>query len=204
MNKSEKEINQLVELAQTTEGEIRCDALERICKKLKPFRFSLAKRFANKGVEFDDIVQQIDLKLIEAILDYDSSKDPSALRHLISRARNGVWNYYRKEMNYFDVDKTPISLDSKRINPHNHNEEYEYYDFLAEECVLFDEDAILDRIMINEELDKLTPHQKEILYMHFIDDMTQYTIAEELNINQANVSRAKKRGVESLRNNITL
>lgn len=208
MTKNEKEINRLVYLAQNSGcGEARKNAMESLYKILKPFRFALAKRFANKGVEFDDIVQQIDLKLLEAVIDYDDSKDPSALRHLISKARNGVWNYYRKEMNYFDNAKTPISVDIDWINQANNSgarlSQGECYEFLIQHIEHFDEDSILNQIMIKEELAKLTPRQKEILFMYFIDDMTQYSIAKELNINQANVSRAKDRGVDSIRANIT-
>jgi RNA polymerase sigma factor (sigma-70 family) len=67
---------------------------------------------------------------------------------------------------------------------------------------LFDENQIIEKILLDEELSKLTSHQREILFMIYIDDMTQYSIAEELNINQANVSRAKRRGIESIKNNI--
>jgi RNA polymerase sigma factor (sigma-70 family) len=203
LTKNEIEINRSVYLVQNSTGEERKKAMEQVYKKLKPFRFGLARRFANKGVEFDDIVQQIDLKILEAIIDYDDSKDASALRHLISKARNGIWNYYRKEMNYFDSDKKSISLDTAWIkNSGAKSTEGESYEFVIQHQEEFDEDKILDQIVIQEELDKLTPHQKEILFMYFIDDMTQYSIAEELSINQANVSRAKKRGVESIRLNI--
>ncbi len=182
-------------------------AVEYIYEKLKPFRYALARKFANKGVEFDDITQQIDLKLLEAIYDYDETKDPSALRHLVSRTRNGIWNYYRKEMNYFDEDKITISLDAMCLNSDfsqtkKNGEKSSYYDFIDDKKT-FDEDAIIEKILLDDEMLKLTAHQREVLLMYYVDDKTQYNIAEELQINQANVSRAKKRGVENIRSNIT-
>lgn len=200
---NEKEINALVRNAQEAPTSTeRKEAIERIYKKLKPFRFALAKKFSNKGVEFDDIVQQIDLKLLEAIYDYDEDMDPSALRHLTSKARNGIWNYYRKEMNYFNTDKSTISLDAMLIQVGTTDYLVDFYSII-DGTIGFDEDAIIDKITISDEISKLTPHQKEVLFMIFIDDMTQYSIAEELKINQANVSRAKKRGIESLRGKFT-
>jgi RNA polymerase sigma factor (sigma-70 family) len=201
MNRSEEHINFLVKNIQATNSkEEKQNAIQEIIDMLRPFRYALAKKFANKGVEFDDIAQQIDLKLIEAIYDYDEKKDPSALRHLVSKARNGMWNYYRKEMNYFDDTRTTVSLD--RIFSSDIGIELNYYSLVDSNSNLFDENQIIEKILLDEELSKLTSHQREILFMIYIDDMTQYSIAEELNINQANVSRAKRRGIESIKNNI--
>ncbi|WP_336784151.1 sigma-70 family RNA polymerase sigma factor [Paenibacillus illinoisensis] len=207
MEINEKQINNNVKLAQQSScREEKSSAVNYIYEKLKPFRYALARKFANKGVEFDDITQQIDLKLLEAIYDYDEAKDPSALRHLVSRTRNGIWNYYRKEMNYFDEDKITISLDALSLNSDMHSrklgEKSSYYDFIDDKKT-FDEDTIIEKIMLEDEMLKLTAHQREVLLMYYVDDKTQYNIAEELQINQANVSRAKKRGVENIRSSIT-
>lgn len=194
-------MNFIVKTAQlSNDRDERKEAIETILEQLKPFRYALAKKFANKGVEFDDIAQQIDLKLVEAIYDYDDAKDPSALRHLVSKTRNGIWNYYRKEMNYFDETKMTVSLDALVIR-NEFGTKSSFYDFIDEDKN-FNEDFILEKLVINEELAKLTPRQKEILLMCFVDDMTQYDIAEELNINQANVSRAKNRGIANIKNSI--
>lgn len=202
MDKTNTHINYLVELCQTTNcREEKKESIGEIIEMLKPFRYALAKKFANKGVEFDDIAQQIDLKLIEAIYDYDKRKDPSALRHLVSRTRNGIWNYYRKEMNYFDEDKLTVSLDDIIVN-NDIGIKTTYYDFVEDTRDSFDESIIIDKILLDQELAKLTPHQREIIFMIYVDDMTQYSIAEELNINQANVSRAKNRGIERIKSSI--
>jgi RNA polymerase sporulation-specific sigma factor len=198
---NELQMNFIVKTAQlSNDRDERKEAIETILEQLKPFRYALAKKFANKGVEFDDIAQQIDLKLVEAIYDYDDAKDPSALRHLVSKTRNGIWNYYRKEMNYFDETKMTVSLDALVIR-NEFGTKSSFYDFIDEDKN-FNEDFILEKLVINEELAKLTPRQKEILLMCFVDDMTQYDIAEELNINQANVSRAKNRGIANIKNSI--
>lgn len=211
----EESINHYVKLAQkSTDRDKKKEAVAIVLEQLKPFRYSLAKRFYNKGVDFDDIVQQIDLKLLEAIHDYDESRDPSALRHLVSKARNGVWNFYRKEMCYFDNAKVTISLDvisletnsfrtKKKCQENEIGRKPDYsYDFGGATSMSFNEGTILDNIIMEEELEKLTPRQREVLLMCFVDDMTQYDIAEELQINQANVSRAKKRGLTSIKNSL--
>ncbi|MNS25921.1 RNA polymerase sigma factor SigB [compost metagenome] len=190
-------VNNLVKSVQMTQDKEKSKKIiEQILAQLNPYRRSLATKFSGIGVEFDDIVQQIDLKIIEAIYDYDETKDSSAFRHLTSRAKNGIWNYYRKEMNYFNKDKKTISLDG-----------LEYYDSC--ETLLgtnfrydLNEDQIIDRIIIEEELEKITDHQREVILMFYMDDKNTYDIADELQINQSNVSRAKNRGVKSIQENI--
>jgi RNA polymerase sigma factor (sigma-70 family) len=173
-----------------------------ILDMFEPFRKSLTKKFAGKGVDFDDICQVIDLKLIEGMYDYDESKDDSAIRHITSKARNGIFNFYKKEMNYFKEDRQTISIDGISIDNQKSGigivNEYELPSAFGSE----DFDRIVEMIIVEEELSKLTDRQKEVIHLFFISDMTQGEIAEELNINQANVSRAKKRGLAGLKTNL--
>lgn len=183
-------------------------AISEILNQFEPFRKSLGKKFANKGVPFDDICQQIDLKMIEAMYDYDESKDPSAIRHITSKTRNGVWNYYKKEMNYFDETRKTLSLDytyTLSLDGYNVPIEGEsYLESYLDISYTMNEDYIVDCIVIKDEIDSLTNHQKDILNMYYVDDMKQEEIADYLNINQANVSRATKRGIKRLRENLSL
>jgi len=175
-------------------------AIENVLEIMRPLRLSLLNKFVNKGVESDDLLQQIDLIMIESLYDYDETKDKSALRHIVYRAKNGIWNYYRKEMNYFDDKKKTLSINFAEYD----KSDDKVYKLDKNLSVPFNEDMVIDKIMIDEELSKLTPHQKEILLLHFINDMKQNDIAEVLNIHQSNVSRAKKRAIKSFRNNTTL
>lgn len=210
MRSEEKDINMLVMSVQnTTDPEERKALIGSILSTLEPLRYALARKFSSKGVEFDDIVQQIDLKLIEAIYDYNAELDPSALRHLAARARNGIWNFYRKEMNYFDDSKKPYYLDSPsraagqygyRRTKHTNGDYHVMGEYLEDDS--WDEGSFVVQLAVTEELGKLTPHQQRVLQMYFIEDKTQYDIAGELEITQANVSRAKKRAINQLRNNL--
>lgn len=196
MSKNKKECNLklLIKIAQLHNGIEKEDAIENILNMFEPFRKSLAGKYANKGVEFEDICSQIDLKMIEAICDYDELKDSSAIRHITSKTKNGIWNFYRKEMDYFDPDRKTLSLDVRHYSGFN------WEDILESDCP--SENEIVERIFIDQELHKITEHQREVLKLYYISDRPQEEIAEMLNINQANVSRARKRGVNSLKINI--
>jgi RNA polymerase sigma factor (sigma-70 family) len=207
MSKKEKEITvkDMIGIIQSEEYNefSKQDSMIEILNMFEPFRRSLTKKFAGKGIEFDDVCQVIDLKLIEAMYDYDESLDDSAIRHITSRARNGIFNFYKKEMNYFREDRKTVSLESLSSSHQidgfrtyildSYAHEYNTFD------TQFDEDKIVEKIMIEQGLENLTDHQKDLIFMYYMSDMTQEEIADELQINQANVSRATKRGVKKLR-----
>lgn len=196
-------VKKLIWVAQNTEDEyIREESIVEVLEMFKPFRHSLSSKFSGKGVEFDDICQVIDLKLIEGILDYDERLDSSAIRHITSKARNGIFNYYKKEMNYFREDRKTVSIDNPSYYvSHNGFKENIYYmnNLDRDNKEEFNEDTLVDLILVRQELDSLTDRQKELINMYYMEDMTQEEIAEKLNINQANVSRTTKRGVRRLK-----
>jgi RNA polymerase sigma factor (sigma-70 family) len=160
-----------------------------IMEILSPFRKSLLKKYTGKGLEFDDIKQCIDMWIIESIYNYDPNLDNSPIRHITSSTRNKLWNHYRKEMNYFDPSKKTISLEEI-------NKEDEY--------MAFNEEDIIDKIILEEVLSSLTPIQRDVVTMYYIDDKKQKSIADELCINQSNVSRAIKRGISKINTNISI
>jgi RNA polymerase sigma factor (sigma-70 family) len=208
MSRIEKEehLKGLINIVQNSDnGYEKENAMMEVLNKFEPFRRSLTKKFAGKGVDFDDVCQVIDLKLIEAMYDYDEKLDSSAIRHITSKARNGVFNFYKKEMNYFKEDRKTISIDQSFYNI-SHNgykltiDDSSWIEAYFEEE--FDEDKIIDKIMLEQGLTNLTEHQRELIHMYYWADMTQEEIAEELQIHQANVSRATKRGVKRLKENL--
>jgi RNA polymerase sigma factor (sigma-70 family) len=202
MSRIEKEehLKELISRVQTSDNEfVKSDSMQEILDMFEPFRKSLTKKFAGKGVHFDDICQVIDLKLIEAMYDYDESLDPSAIRHITSKARNGVFNFYKKEMNYFKEDRKTVSIDQSFGYNFNIEDSSWLEGFIDEQ---FDEDKIIEKIMLEEGLGNLTTHQKELINMYYLSDMTQGEIAEALQIHQTNVSRATQRGVKRLKDSL--
>lgn len=107
-------------------------------------------------------------------------------------------------MNYFDEHKKTLSLDNilqYNMFVNGYDDDSFYAGFSSDNDVYaFDEDEVIEKIMVQDGMtDILTENQKEILIMYFLEDKTQDEIAEELHIHQSVVSRAKKRGVEKLK-----
>jgi DNA-directed RNA polymerase specialized sigma24 family protein len=168
-HEKEEQLKDLIDIVQSSGDDyLKEVAMMEILSKFEPFRKSLTKKFAGKGVDFDDVCQVIDLKLIEAMYDYDERLDPSAIRHITSRARNGIFNFYKKEMNYFKEDRKTISIDQSSCNISHNGFKLEIEDsswieaHLEESC---EDEKIINRIIIEEGLESLTPHQRDYVLL---------------------------------------
>lgn len=61
------------------------------------------------------------------------------------------------------------------------------------------QDLALNRIFLDEILQKLKVKERQLIYMRYFKDMTQTEIAEELGISQVQVSRMEKRILKQLK-----
>lgn len=60
----------------------------------------------------------------------------------------------------------------------------------------------LNRVNLNEAIDKLSPREKEILLLRFFEGKTQMEVSREVGISQAQVSRLEKNAIADLQKNI--
>ena len=61
------------------------------------------------------------------------------------------------------------------------------------------QDAVLNRIFLDEILKKLDARERQLIYMRYFKDMTQTEIAYELGVSQVQVSRMEKRILKQLK-----
>lgn len=163
---TDDQVGELVIKAQNNDS----NSLTKLYESFAEFRENLYKFYYNKGVNSDDIRQEIDINFISAILDFDSSKSNSPTLHIVSKTRRKVFNWYQSELDYkrknilcssfFPTDDMIVYLD---IN-------LEYMDIIKD--------------MINMPL-----LEREVIYLYFGLDLTQEDVANELNISQSTVHR---------------
>ena len=55
------------------------------------------------------------------------------------------------------------------------------------------QDRLLDRLLLEETLDKLEARERQIIYLRYFEEKTQTEIARELGISQVQVSRMEKK-----------
>ena len=60
----------------------------------------------------------------------------------------------------------------------------------------------LNKVNLNEAIDKLSPREKEILLLRFFEGKTQIEVSKEVGISQAQVSRLEKNAIADLQKNV--
>ena len=63
--------------------------------------------------------------------------------------------------------------------------------------------SLIDKITLNEELEKLNDKEKKLIKMRYYLDMNQDQIAKEFNVSQVQISRLEKKIIEKLRKQFT-
>lgn len=59
----------------------------------------------------------------------------------------------------------------------------------------------IDYLMLNEEIEKLSQDEKQLIYLRYFEDRTQSEVAEILGISQVGVSRSEQKTLRKIRNN---
>ena len=98
------------------------------------------------------------------------------------------------------INQATLSADCvKSLDEQPENERNIYETIGIEQRVSLD-----DRIDINESLEQLSDSEREIIKARYYDDMTQSEIARKLNMTQVMVSRYEKKGIEKMRQYMTM
>lgn len=98
------------------------------------------------------------------------------------------------------INQATMSADLiKSLDEQPDNERSIYDTIGAEERVSVD-----DRLDINDSLDRLNDSEREIIKARYYNDMTQSEVARKLNMTQVMVSRYEKKGIEKMRQYMTM
>lgn len=167
-------------------GEI--EAVEEIISNLQPLLVSSIRRYYYNKNEFEDLMQEGNLKILESIDKYDEDK--------------GVYflGYVKTMLKYMYLDKHKerqhMSLNEKAAGG-----EDEIIDLLVSEDLDIGE-RIANRDEIEELSDKLkelTQRQREIIILFYIEKKNMHQIAEKLNISYRTVVNTKTMSLKKLR-----
>lgn len=163
------------------------DAAEEIVNRLKPLIISSIRRYYNKPNEYEDLIQDGILKLLECIRDYEPSKDVHFL------------GYVKTMLRYLYLDKHKMKLHHSLNEPVGDGEN-ELLDLLVSE----DKgplELILDKennSYLLEALNSLSDRQREVIIMFYFKNMKMEDIAEKLGISYRTVVNTKVRAIEKL------
>lgn len=163
-------------------------AKEEIIKRLQPLLVSSIKRYYFNKNELEDLMQEGNLKILEAINSYDQER--------------GVYflGYIKTQLKYMYLDKHKQRRHTS-LNEKAGNGKDEIVDLLIDE-----DQAALDA-MVSEEaigemrqaLKKLTKRQREISILFYIEKLSMADIADKLGVSYRTVVNTKKTALDKLR-----
>ena len=117
--------------------------------------------------------------------------------------KNGVVPSYESVANFLEIDPNKIYeyvYAGQSIMSLDNDENRSLY-----ETVSKDENISLDdKIELHNSIDMLTPNEKNIIMSRYYEDLTQNEVARKLSMTQVMVSRYEKKGIEKMKNYMTL
>jgi len=160
----------------------------------------IARKFDNTGVELDDLVSVGTIGLIKAVKTFKTGKNIKLATYASRCIENEILMYLRRVSKL----KGEVSLDEPL------NVDYEGNELLLSDVLGTDNDVVykdiesgVEREMLKEAIEKLSPREKQIMTLRFglggEDELTQKEVADLLGISQSYISRLEKKIVSRLR-----
>ena len=176
--------NEMVERARAGDKEI----LEEIIKRLQPLLISSIRKYYNKPQEYEDLMQDGNLKIIQSINEYDQGRGVHFL------------GYIKLNIKYLYLDKHKQRI-HQSLNQQVGDGETEMMDFLVGEEVDFLESIIENenRIILAMALDLLTPRQRQVIELYYGRNMSIGDIANRLGVAYRTVVNTKTKALEKMR-----
>ncbi len=137
------------------------EAMEEIINRLQPLIISSIRKYYNNGKEYEDLIQEGNLMILESLKDYDSTKGVHFL------------GYIKLNLKYLYLNKHKRKIHLSLNEPLGDGE-LEMIDLLVSDAqpaldvILEDE----KNIQIKKALDKLTQRQKEIIILYYVKNMS--------------------------------
>lgn len=176
--------NKLVEEARKGSKE----AMEEIINKLQPLIISSIRRYYNNVKEFEELIQEGNLMILESLKDYDFDKGVHFLGYIKSNLKYLYLNKHKRKIH--------LSL-----NEPLGDGELEMIDFLVSDAQPVLDILLEDEInlRLKEALEKLTERQREIIILYYVKNMSMDDIGNKLGISYRTVVNIKTKALENLR-----
>lgn len=164
------------------------ESMGEIVNRLQPLIISSIRKYYNNFKEYEDLVQEGNLMILESINKFDPTKGVHFLGYIKLNLR----------FLYLDKHKRKLHLS---LNEPIGEDNMEMIDFLVS-----DEMDALDVMLENETntqlskaLEKLTERQREIIVLYYVNKMGMEDIANKLGISYRTVVNTKTKALEKLR-----
>lgn len=167
------------------------EALEEIIDRLQPLIISSIRKYYNKGNEYEDLIQEGNLTILESLKDFDPSRGVHFL------------GYIKLNLKYLYLNKHKRKIHLSLNEPVG-NGEVEAIDLLESKAkdaidILLEDERSLE---LNMALERLTERQKEVVLLFYMENMSMEEIGKKLGISYRTVVNLKTKALENLRKDI--
>ena len=163
----------------------------------------IARRFENTGINIEDLISIGTIGLIKAVNTYRSDKNIKLATYASRCIENEILMHLRKTA----PQKSEVSFDEPL------NTDWDGNELLLSDILGTDEDMVMkpieddvDRQLLNDAVDRLSPREQEIITLRFglggREEKTQKEVADLMGISQSYISRLEKRIIVRLRKEI--
>lgn len=163
----------------------------------------IAKKFESTGVGIEDLVSIGSIGLIKAVKTFCPDKNIKLATYASRCIENEILMFLRKSTQH----RNEISIDEPL------NIDWDGNELLLSDILGTDDDTVnkgieseVEKQLLLEEIEKLTPREKQIMQMRFGlvngKEMTQKQVADVVGISQSYISRLEKRIIKSIRKNL--
>ena len=173
--------------------------------------WSMVRRFANRGVEMEDLCQIGSIGLLKAIDKFDPSFEVCFSTYAVPMIAGEIRRFLRSE-GMVKVSRPIRELAEEIVEAMESGAEVEslqktIYQGENHDISLMDripekengQEKLLNRIFLEELLGRLPAKERQLIYMRYFQDMTQAQIAGKLGISQVQVSRMEKKILRQMR-----
>lgn len=180
-----KEINYLVQ--QSKAGSLQ--ASEELLSRLKPLIFATIKRnISNNAPDWEDLLQEANLSILEGIRDYDEEKEIPFLAYIKTKLKFNIYNLCRSERTR---GSRIIEADKEGQDP---------LDFIPDDTANPSEELLKKEqtVIIQDALSKLEPKYREVIVLYFFKKLTLKEAAGKMGISCKTVQRYKAKAIDKL------
>ena len=164
----------------------------------------IARKFANTGVDADDLISVGTIGLIKAINSFKTDKNIKLATYASRCIENEILMYLRRMVRL----KSEVSFDEPL------NTDWEGNELLLSDILGTDSDTVykdiemsVEKQLLRDALKKLPEREQKIMYMRFglagHEEMTQKDVADLLGISQSYISRLEKKIISRLKNEMS-
>ncbi len=160
----------------------------------------IEKKFENTGIGIEDLISIGTIGLIKAVNTFSIHKNIKLATYASRCIENEILMYLRKSNQY----KNEVSIDEP-LNVDWDGNELLLSDVLGtdSDCVNSHLDNEVEKKLLYEAIDKLSPREKQIMEMRFglngRKEKTQKEVADEIGISQSYISRLEKKIIKQLK-----